>query len=155
MRPQEKFTLATRLALVLVCVSPVVACDALGDLMFGENYEGPLPAAESIAGETVVVRQVEVMPSGQSVLLVDRVRFVDAGDPHNVNRVARVVSGVEFRDEVAALNLGRGDLVVLSTRFGGTVNVVGSMNVPDWPGHRAYEYPISLHAITEIARAGS
>jgi len=100
----------------------------------------------------VIVRQVEVLPSGSSVLLVDRVRYTDAGDPHNVNRVVRVGPGAELRDSVAALNLVRGDRVPISTRYTGTTNVIGSMSVPDWPGHTAYEYPISLHAITSIAR---
>lgn len=155
MRSQDKFSLATRIALVLVCVSQAAACDMLGNLMFGEKYEGPPPAAESIHRETAVVRRIDVPPSGPAVLLIDRVRFTEAGDPHNVNRVVRVVARDAVRDELAALNLGRGDLVVLSTRFNGTVNAIGSMNVPDWPGHGAYEYPIGVHALTEIARVGS
>ncbi|HEX6368169.1 MAG TPA: hypothetical protein VF006_04515 [Longimicrobium sp.] len=149
------FSLPARLALLLACALPVGGCNAIGDLILGERYDGPQPAAEGINNEVAVVRLVEVVPSGQTVLLIDRTRFVAAGDPHNVNRVARVASGEEMRQEVAALNLARGDQVVISTDYQGTVNVIGSNSVPDWPGHTAYEYPIGFHAITAIARAGN
>lgn len=144
-----------RLALVAACVLSVSGCDAIGDRLLGENYEGPQPAAEGISNEVAIVRLVEVVPSGESVLLIDRARFTEAGDPHNVNRIVRVVSGAALRDSVAALNLRRGDHVLISTEYGGVTTVVGNMSVPDWPGHKAYVYPIGVHAITSIARAGS
>lgn len=147
--------LLARLALVATCALPAAGCDAFGDLVLGKNYSGPRPAAEGMTSEVAVVRLVEVVPSGQTVLLVDRERYVEAGDPHNVNRVVRVASGEAMRQAVAALNLAPGDRVVLSTQYQGAVNVIGSMNVPDWPGHSAYEYPIAFHAITAITRAGS
>ena len=144
-----------RLALLLACALPLTGCDALGDAILGENYSGPPPAAEGISGEVAVVRLIEMVPSGQSVLLVDRPRYVDAGDPHNVNRVVRVASGEAMRDPVAALNLQRGDRVVISTEYRGAVTVVGDLTVPDWPGHSAYEYPIGYHALTAISRTGN
>lgn len=144
-----------RLFLLLACVLPAAGCNAIGDVILGERYRGPQPATEGIVNETAVVRLVEVGPSGQTVLLVDRERYVEAGDPHNVNRVVRVASGEAMRHAVAALNLAPGDRLVLSTQYQGDVNVIGSMNVPDWPGHSAYEYPIAFHSITAITRAGS
>lgn len=143
------------LALIGVCVLPVSGCDSIGDLILGERYRGPRPAEEAIFNEVAIVRGVTVTESGQTALLLDRVRFTDAGEPHNVNRVVRVLSGASKRDEVAALNLDRGDRVVVSTEFQGVTNAIGSMSVPDWPGHGAYEYPIGIHAVTAIARAGS
>ena len=155
MKIQLRLCLVARLAFVAACALPAAGCSGLGDALFGEAYRGPAPAAEGIAGELAVVRLVEVVPSGQTVLLIDRVRYLEAGEPHDVNRVVRAVSGEAMRDAVAALNLGRGDRVVISTQYQGTVTVVGSMTVPDWPGHDAYPYPIGFHAITAIARAGS
>ena len=143
------------LALAAACALPAAGCIALSDFVSGEKYRGPRPAHEDITDEVAIVRKVEVVPPGDHVLLVDRVRYTDAGDPHNVNRVVRVGPGAELRDSVAALNLIPGDRVLISTRYTGTTNVIGSMSVPDWPGHTAYEYPISLHAITSMARVGS
>lgn len=155
MRIHQTFSLPTRLVLVLVCVSATAACDILSDVMWGPSYEGPQPAAESIIGEYAVVRRINVPPSGPAVLLIDRVRFVEAGDPHNINRVVDVVAREAMREQVVALNLSRGDTVVISAEFTGIVTRVGSLPVPDWPGHRAYEYPMAYHALTEIARPGS
>jgi hypothetical protein len=118
MKTRMRFHPITRLALILACALPVAGCDALGDLILGENYDGPRPAAEGITSEVAVVRLVEVVPSGQTVLLIDRERYVEAGDPHNVNRVVRVASGEAMREAVAALNLARGDRVVVSTEYG-------------------------------------
>lgn len=152
---QPRFRRTAHLVLVAACCALLAAgCDALGGLILGEAYRGPRPAAEGITGEVAVVRLVEVVPSGQTVLLLDRVRYMQAGDPHNVNRVVRAVSGEAMREPVAALHLGAGDQVVISTQFQGVVKVVGSMTVPDWPGHSAYEYPIGFHSLTAIARAG-
>jgi hypothetical protein len=80
---------------------------------------------------------------------------VESGNPHDVDRVVRAVSGDSLRDHAAASMLARGDRVVISTRYGGVVTVVTNDKVPDWPGHKAYEYPIGLHAITVIARAAN
>lgn len=151
----RRFSLMVRLALVAACGLPVSGCDAVSDFVSGEKYRGPQPAQEDITNEVAIVRLVEVLPSGSHVLLIDRIRYTEAGDPHNVNRVARVGPGAELRDSVAALNLVRGDRVLISTRYTGVASVIGSMSVPDWPGHTAFEYPISLHAITAIARTGS
>jgi hypothetical protein len=149
------FSFLVRLALVATCALTMAACDTMGDLLFGENYEGPQPASEGISDEVAIVRSVEVVPSGGTVLLVDRVRYTNAGDPHNVNRVVRLLSGETMREPVAALNLSRGDSVRVSTEYEGPATVVGSMSVPNWPGHDADVYPIAVHLVTAIARAGN
>jgi hypothetical protein len=136
---------------VLAWALPLTACDAVGDLLFGPNYEGPPPAAEGISNEVAIVRNIH-MVTGGAVLLLDRVRYLDTGDPHNVNRVVRVSTGTAGPEAVAVLNLERGDRVVVSTQYRGTVNVAELASIPDWPGHRAHVYPIGFHFITVIAR---
>jgi hypothetical protein len=153
MKIRQRLCILARLALMAACALPMAGCDALGDLILGENYSGPRPAEEDVSNEVAIVRSADVTESGQTVLVIDRVRYVDAGDPHNVNRVVEVRSGVAMRDAVAALNLGRGDRVLISTEYQGVTNVIGDMSVPDWPGHTAYEYPIGIHAVTAITRA--
>lgn len=150
---RRSFSLVVRLALVASCAQQVAGCNALSDFISGEKYRGPRPAEEDISNEVAIVRSADVTESGQTVLLIDRVRYVEAGDPHNVNRVVQVRSGAAMRDTVAALNLGRGDRVLISTDYQGVTNVIGDMSVPDWPGHTAYEYPIGIHAVTAITRA--
>jgi len=143
------------LALVASCALPLAACDTMADLMFGENYEGRPPAQEDISNEIAIVRSTYVPESGHTVLLIDRVRYVDSGDPHNVNRALRVSSGDAMLEAVAALNLAVGDSVLISTQYQGIVQVVNLQSVPNWPGHKAYQYPIAFHVVTAIARAGS
>jgi hypothetical protein len=155
MNVNRKISLSRCLAVLLVASLPVAGCDVIGDSILGKNYGGPPPAAQGIPNEVAIVRLVEVVPSGQTVLLIDRVRYVEAGQPHDVNRVVRVVSGETLREAVAAQSLNRGDQVVISTEYQGVVTGVGSMTVPDWPGHKAYEYPIGLHSITAISRLGT
>src|SRR5215213_8938859 len=115
MKTRRRFHPIARLALVAACAVTVAGCNALSDFVSGEKYRGPRPAEEDIATEVAIVRSADVTESGQTVLLIDRVRYVDAGDPHNVNRVVQVRSGAAMRDTVAALNLGRGDRVLIST----------------------------------------
>ena len=143
------------LALVATCALPMAGCDTIADFMFGENYEGPPPAQEDISNEMAIVRSTYVPESGRTSLLIDRVRYVDAGDPHNVNRAVQVSSGDAMLEAVAALNLAVGDSVLISTRYQGIVRVVNIQSVPNWPGHKAYEYSIGFHVVTEIARTGS
>jgi len=123
--------------------------------MAPEVYRAPQPVAENLSSEVAIVRSIEFTPSGRSGLVLERVRFAEAGDPHNVNRVIQAVSGEAMRDAVAALDLRRGDRVVVSTTFVSVTNTIGNNGVPDWPGHNAYEYPIGIHAITALTRAGT
>jgi hypothetical protein len=125
------------------------------DIVSGEKYRGPQPSQEDITNEVAIVRDVDVTESGHTALLIDRVRYVQAGDPHNVNRAVSVRSGAAMRDTVAALNLAAGDTVLISSHYQGNESVIGIRSVPNWPGHNAYQYPIAVHAITAIARTGS
>lgn len=155
MKRSRVSTLLLRLVLVVACALPVAGCDSIADFMFGENYEGPQPAEEGITNEVAIIRSTYVQESGQTSLLIDRVRYVQAGDPHNVDRAVQVGSGVAMLEAVAALNLAVGDSVLISTRYQGNVQVVNIRSVPNWPGHNAYQYPMAFHIVTSIARAGS
>ncbi|HZG43023.1 MAG TPA: hypothetical protein VEY93_08685 [Longimicrobium sp.] len=146
-------TLIVRLVLAGACALSLPGCNGIADYILGEAYGGPQPAPENITNEIAIVRSLEVTPSSRSGLVLERVRFADAGDPHNVNRVIQAGSGEAMREAVAALHLSRGDRVVVSTTFVSVTNTIGNNGVPDWPGHKAYEYPIGIHAITAIARA--
>lgn len=106
-------------------------------------FRGPPPAQEGISGEEVVIRRATAVDSA-SVFIVDRVRYVEAGDPHNINRVVKVVTTEATRGQAAALNLQRGDRVVLTTAFGSITKEVGSLSIPDWPGPGRYEYPLTV-----------
>ncbi|HZG43022.1 MAG TPA: hypothetical protein VEY93_08680 [Longimicrobium sp.] len=143
---------AATLMLVAACALPSAGCDLLDPL--SGLYRGPSPVAEGISGEEAIVRRVSVL-SGGSVFIIDRVRYVQAGDPHNINRVAEVATTEATRDAVAELNLQRGDRVIVTTTFHAVTEQVGSMSIPDWPAPGVYEYPIGFHYITSIRRAGN
>ena len=72
-----------------------------------------------------------------------------------MNRVVRVRTTEANRDEVQALGLARGDRVVISTNYGYTGDAAEMTEVPDWPGHDFYEYPIAVHMLTSIRRTVS
>lgn len=137
------------LAAALLCAT--AACDALVELSGG--YTGPSPATDPLAAEAVTVADIRVDPQGRMELTLDRTRFVQAGDPHNVNRVVRALTTDENQQAVAALELREGERVVITTEFSYVTETGGEMNVPNWPGHDAMEYPISAHRIVSIARA--
>lgn len=126
-------------------------CSGIMDSVSG-RYRGPQPLSEGLSGEVVVIRRATALPAG-SAFIVDRVRFVEAGDPHNINRVVEVVTTEATRNQVGGLNLRAGDRVVLSTAFQAITTQVGSLGIPDWPGPGRYEYPIGFHHITSVARA--
>jgi hypothetical protein len=134
---------------MLLCTS--AACD---DFISGlsRGYVGPPPAHASIVDEVATLAEVRAGYQGQVVLILDRTRFASAGDPHNVNRVVKAWTTRENQHQVTALNLRSGDRVLISTEFNGIDEAGGSMNVPNWPGHDALEYPISSHQITSIER---
>jgi hypothetical protein len=144
--------MAAVLFLAVACALPITGCDVL-DSSSG-LYRGPRPVPEAIAGEEAVIRRVSVLPGG-SVFVVDRVRYVKAGDPYNINRVAEVATTEATRDQVAALNLRPGERVLLTTRFHMVTEQVGSLSTPDWPAPGVYEYPIGFHYIVSIERAGT
>ena len=137
--------------MALTLLSASAACDAFDRLSGG--YVGPMPDDDPITSEAVTVASTYTAPGGHIRFVLDRTRYVDAGDPHDVNRVIEAMTTPENQAAVAALNLQRGDRVVISTEFIQIGEGGGSMNVPNWPGHDAMEYPIGLHRITTLQRA--
>ncbi|HEX6371279.1 MAG TPA: hypothetical protein VF006_20340 [Longimicrobium sp.] len=140
-----------RQALVLIAVVALATtgCDVLGRI--SGAYRGPLPGTEALAGEIVTVRSISVEP-GTRLLILDRDRFVAAGDPHDVNRVIKAIT-VDVQEQVQALNLRAGDRLVVSTRFIQIDETGDLRGVPNWPGHDFHEYPVGLHSLTAVARA--
>jgi hypothetical protein len=121
----------------------LAACDGLLGI-----YNGPQPAQTDITEEVVVVRSWDVTPSGQHQYIMDRVRFTEAGDPHNVNRVVWVSTTEATAAAVIGLDLQTGDRVTISTEFSGVRQIGELTEVPNWPGHRSTEYPIGVHLFT-------
>lgn len=142
-----------RLLLAGVALLAVTAaCDSLAS-SFGA-YTGPPPATEPLSSELATVTWRYTSPDGTVSLYLDRARYVQAGDPHNVNRVIEARTTAENKDEVATLSLQVGDRVRISTEFSHVAEAGGDLNVRNWPGHDAMEYPIGSHRITAIERAG-
>jgi hypothetical protein len=127
------------------------ACDSVFAVLTGV-YRGPRPAHENIESEVVVVRSLNRQPSGVARLVLDRVRYVDGGDPHNVNRVVQGLT-THVQPAFDALNIQAGDRLVVSTTFVQVSEAGGLSEVPNWPGHDYAEYPIGLHYLTAVARA--
>lgn len=110
------------------------------------SYRGPLPSQEDITDEVVIVRSEYVwVPGSVHEFIMDRVRFQEAGDPHNVDRVVRVLTTEETAAAVIGLHLQAGDRVTISTEFAQLSKVRALTEVPNWPGHRYREYPIGGH----------
>ena len=139
------FTLLAALAL------PVLGgCDLAMRLTGG--YAGPLPSTDDLVAETVIL--VGVQRHGSSALYTfDRRRFVEAGDPHNVNRVIQAWVNEEDAARFGELKLSRGASVIVTTRYSEVGEGGGSMGVDDWPGHNAMEYPVGVHSLLNITRA--
>lgn len=144
----------SRRRLIAVLMAAGLSMTAGGCNSILDVYTGPQPEQVGISGEEVVVRRVTAADS-VSVLIVDRVRYVEAGDPYNINRVLKVVTTAATQDDAVALGLQPGDRVILSTAFGSIVRQAGSLSTPDWPAPGWYEYPIGFHSATAITDAGS
>jgi hypothetical protein len=129
-----------------------LASAGCGDILgwLSGAYDGPRPDQDPLSGEIVILRNTPARADDR--LLLDRVRYLEGGDPHNVNRVIYAVTS-DVRDQVAALNLRPGDRLVISTRFQGIAEAAELNEVPNWPGHDYFEYPVAQHALTAIARA--
>jgi hypothetical protein len=150
-----KYPESRPLAVLALGISLVLGAGACSDVMHAITgaYRGPQPAKEGILGEEVVIRRVGEGGS-RPAFIIDRVRFVEAGDPHDINRVARAVATDANGSNVAALGLQAGDRVIISTTFSTTATESGSLSAPDWPGPDRPEYPIGVHSITAIERTG-
>lgn len=115
-------------------------------------YKGPRPSTNGMVSEVAIVRYVEMPVLDQHSFIVDRTRFVDSGNPHDVDRVVWVFTNEATVAQVRALELQVGDTIVISTRYSGVREVGELTNIPNWPGHRYYEYPIGAHILTAVAR---
>jgi hypothetical protein len=129
-----------------------LASAGCGDILgwLSGAYEGPRPNREPLNGETVILRSTPA--AADDWLLLDRVRYLEGGDPHDVNRVIYAITA-DVREQLSALNPRAGDRLVVSTRFVEIHNTGDLRQVPDWPGHDYAEYPVGLHALTAVARA--
>jgi hypothetical protein len=116
------------------------------------GYTGPQPDTAPISSEQVVVQSVRMQYQGQIALIVERVRFAEAGDWHNVNRVVKVATTAETQAKLTELAPRIGDSLTISTEFSGVSEASGSYGVRRWPGHRAIEYPMGTHLLTSVAR---
>lgn len=101
-----------------------------------------------------MVRRVDGEAGSPQSLLLDRVRFVENGRPHHVDRVIQGYTRhvvPTFQD----LAVRVGDTLVVSSRFFQFHEGGGDMGVPNWPGREAagaLEYPLGAHEITAAAR---
>jgi hypothetical protein len=126
-------------------------CDSIISELSGA-YRGPRPGSENITSEVVIVRSINRQPGGVARLVLDRVRYSENGDPHDVNRVVQALTN-QVQPAFDALNVAIGDRLVVSTSFI-QVGETGDLDeVPNWPGHNYPEYPIGLHRLTAVAKA--
>lgn len=142
-----------RAALLGATVLVLAGCN-LADLL--PHYTGPQPERDPITSERVVVRAIvssAIYPGAAGGFYGERTRFVEAADPHNVNRVVRVAGG-DLHAALAALNPRLGDTLLISTQYDTTYyDTVSPEAVPDWPGHTHIQYPIARHTLTALSRA--
>lgn len=136
---RRRFLLASAIALALAGCESALA-----------PYRGDRPAEEDLVREMVIVRYVEAPVQDRLSFIVDRTRFMEAGDPHNVDRVISILSTDATTANAAALNLQSGDTIMISTEYAGRREVAELKEVPNWPGHRYYEYPIGAHLLTAV-----
>lgn len=131
------------------------AAAALALAACGEGLLGPRPSEAGLDRERVVVRSAEPLP-GIPVreYLLDRVRYLDARDPHNVNRVIRGQANLPW-PRLDSLGIAVGDTLLVTTRFERADRVYGlNASIPDWPGHDARSYLLGTHTVTEVERSG-
>ncbi|HYW07566.1 MAG TPA: hypothetical protein VE913_11445 [Longimicrobium sp.] len=140
--------------LALAILALLAACSGLGAIL--PHYTGPRPAKDPIHDERVVVRKTVARAGALDAVggfYADRLRFVEVGTPHDVNRVVQVSAGEQF-PQLSALGIRVGDTLRISTRYDTTYSGdVPPGSVPDWPGHDAVEYPMGYHTLTAVARA--
>jgi len=136
------------LALGLLAAGGCSARDILG------LYTGPKPSRQDIVGERVVVRRVYVTTTGISEIHLDRLRFIEAGDLRNVNRVI-LGSAQEIQPAVRTLAIKPGDTLRVSSRYlHYSVSSSPGDSVPGWAGYDYKEgYPVAVHMLTRVERA--
>ena len=135
-------------------VPAVLAGCLFGDLLV--EYDGPMPEKVGLVDELVVLREVQVStlrPGEPGGFYADRVRYVQSGQPHDINRIVNVTAA-SLQPQFAALNPQVGDTMRISTVYDQTYWAGVHGPVPDWPNGRLEEYPVGFHTLTAIRRAG-
>ena len=137
--------------LCAVAIGVLVAstgCDVTTRLVGG--YVGPQPAQESLVEEVATIASARVQYQGQLLYILDRASYAER--PHNVNRVVQAWTTPENQDAVSAMDLRAGERVRVTTQYVEVDEAAGSLNVANWPGHGADEYPLGSHRIISIER---
>jgi hypothetical protein len=131
---------------------PLAGCGDILEGSFWGTYKGELPVEQRIEDERVIVRIISTSP-GFNIqnFYVDRVQYLEANDPHNVNRIVEVTAR-EVQPLVDQLKLQVGDTIRISTRYEGIATGSKRQAIPDWPGHRYREFPIGFHALTAVEK---
>jgi hypothetical protein len=145
-----RITVVAALPFATAALFVLTACKA--DLIHRfEVYTGPTPDSVALVDERVIVRTVW---SGDSYLIfmVERVRFAEAGDWHNVDRVVKLETPADTRAAIAQMGLRKGDRLRISTTYLGTASAGQSLGVPNWPGHNAWHYPVGRHLLESVAQ---
>jgi hypothetical protein len=122
---------------------------ACADLL---GIDNEMPSTEGLKQERVVVRgiqKLEGVPVREYVL--DRVRYVEAGKPHSVDRVIRAQATLPS-DELDALAVMVGDTLLATTRYV-DINRVYSAPAPIPNGREdSGSYLIGLHAVITLKK---
>ena len=131
------------LSAVLVAVA-LCACDSLLGI---DNRE---PAAIGLADERVVVRGMEDL---RGILVreyvLDRVRYVETGNPRSVNRVIRAQATLPW-SKLDSLAITVGDTLIVTTRYRDINRVYSApAPIPNWRSD-SKSYLIGQHELLEV-----
>ena len=139
-------------ALCLLGMFGLHGCDNIFGSLTGA-YGGPRPESEPLREETVVIRTLTTTSDGRIYSFhADRIRFVDAKDPHNINRVVDV-RPANAEGTLNALQPKVGDRIRISTQFFGVGEASGLEDkIPDWPYGKYIDYPVGVHLLTAVER---
>ncbi len=139
--------LPVRVALWAAAALALAGCD--------EGLLGPRPSETGLERERVVVRSAQPLPGVEvREYLLDRLRYLDGRDPHDVNRIIRGQAHLPW-PRLDSLGIAVGDTLLVTTRYERADRVYGlNASIPDWPGHDARSYLLGTHTITEVEKAG-
>lgn len=147
---------SVRMLALCLAIPGLAGCELI-DRLAGE-YDGKMPAKADVVSEAVIIRSFQRDPAGTAEagrlrrIYLDRVRYLDARDFHDVNRIILGETG-DFTAHIESLNLGVGDTVVVSADYQGVYHGGAATGVvPNWPGDRYIDYPVAVHRLTEIRR---
>ncbi|HEX6911470.1 MAG TPA: hypothetical protein VF142_13785 [Longimicrobium sp.] len=146
---RHRFLTLTAILSIASCTGALAGCDFVGRI--SGAYRGPTPDPVGLTNEVVIIRSIQTGPQAIR-FLADRVTYLEAGDPHDVNRVIRAGTSPDNWELVRDLGFTVGERVTISTRFAYIGDASDLTAVPEWPGHDFREYPIGVHVLTAIAR---